>query len=151
MNKRYYGYDEFKKDMLKLSKMAKEYNPDIILAIARGGLSISHILGELLENRNVFALNSIHYDDTAKLEIIKIFNIPDLGSNKKVLIVDDIIDSGDTIKEVLKILKEKYSLNDYKIASIFYKKDASITPDFTVKEAKEWIDFFWVKDFRDNT
>jgi len=46
----------------------------------------------------------------------------------------------------LKILEEKYSHCEFKIATIYYKKTALIQPDFTVREAKKWIEFFWEID-----
>ncbi len=146
MKKIYYGHDELQQDLRELLKSIKEENFDAIVAIARGGMTIAHILAEGLDLRNCFSINSIHYDDTQKLDNIKIFNIPNLINSKKVLIVDDIVDSGDTMIEVLKVLKDKYSDINYKTASIFYKTTALIKPDFYVKESNEWIDFFWVND-----
>ena len=73
-------------------------------------------------------------------------NIPDLFNFSKIVIIDDIIDSGETIIEILKILKEKYPKTEFKIASLFYKNTALLKPDFSVNEAKSWIDFFWEVD-----
>lgn len=146
VEKIHYDYNDFKEDMLVLAKKVKEFKPDILLPIARGGLTIGHMMGEILDNRNVYTINSVHYDDTNKLDTIKIFNIPDLGSKQKVLVIDDIIDSGDTMLEVISVLKDKYPDNEYKIASIFYKDTALIKPDYTVKETDYWVDFFWVAD-----
>lgn len=148
MEKVYYGHDELQKDLRELLKSIKDEYFDAIVAIARGGMTIAHILAEGLDLRNCFSINSIHYDDTQKLSTIKIFNIPDLGNSKKVLIVDDIVDSGDTMIEVLKVLRDKYPNVDFKIASIFYKTTALIKPDFYVKESNDWIDFFWVNDLK---
>jgi len=99
-----------------------------------------------MDTRRLFALNSIHYDKTRKLETLEVFNIPDLKNAKKVLIVDDIIDSGETLREVLRLLKEKYPQAEFKLATIFYKPTAVIEADFAIKKAHEWIDFFWEVD-----
>ncbi len=101
-----------------------------------------------LNIRNVFTVNSIHYDGMRKLETFNIFNVPNLINASKVLIVDDIVDSGETMVEVFKILQEKYPMCEFKLASLFYKKTAQIQPDFTVKEAPTWIDFFWEADLK---
>jgi xanthine phosphoribosyltransferase len=37
---------------------------------------------------------------------------------------------------------------EFKLASLFYKKTALVQPDFTVKEAPHWIDFFWEADLK---
>ncbi|MEA1917649.1 MAG: phosphoribosyltransferase family protein, partial [Campylobacterota bacterium] len=60
---------------------------------------------------------------------------------------DDIVDSGDTLKKVIEHLNEKHLHVELMSASIFYKKSALVEPDFKVKEAKEWIDFFWESDY----
>ena len=48
-----------------------------------------------------------------------------------------------------KILKDKFPGVEFKLATIFYKKTAVLQPDFCVKEAKGWIDFFWEADLRE--
>ncbi|EAK9955927.1 phosphoribosyltransferase [Campylobacter lari] len=140
----YYSYEEFQKEIIPFTrKIKEEFNPDVLLAIARGGMTLGHFLAEGLGNRNLFSLNSIHYEDTQKLDTIKIFNIPDLSSYKKVLLVDDIIDSGETMIEIKRVLMEKYPHLELRVASAFYKPSALLIPEFYIKEAKEWIDFFW--------
>ena len=139
----YYHYDSFTDDVSNLIKHTRVYNPDIILAVARGGVTLGHFMANRMDIRALFTLNSIHYDDTKKLETIDIFNIPDLGEGKRVLVVDDIVDSGESMVAILKVLKEKFPKNSYKTAVLFYKKEAMHTPDFTCHEAKEWIKFFW--------
>ncbi|MCR8682502.1 phosphoribosyltransferase [Campylobacter sp. LMG 17559] len=140
----YYAYEEFQKEIIPfMRKIKEEFNPDVLLAIARGGMTLGHFLAEGMGNRNLFSLNSIHYEDTQKLDTIKIFNIPDLSSYKKVLLIDDIIDSGETMIEIKRVLMKKYPHLELKVASVFYKPSALLIPEFYIKEAKEWIDFFW--------
>jgi len=146
LKKVYYGYDECLEDCKVLIPMLKEYNPDALVAIARGGLLLGHLLSEALDTREIYSLNSIHYDGTKKLETFDIFNIPDLTRKHKIVLTDDIVDSGESIVEILKILEEKYPHCEFKIATIFYKPTALMQPDFAVKEAKNWIEFFWEVD-----
>jgi len=140
---RFYSYDEFKVDVNMLAKEIKPYNPDVILAIARGGMTLGHFLAEALEMRDLYSINSIHYEETRKLDTINIFNMPDLSKAKKVVIVDDIIDSGETMIEIKKVLMKQYPDLDLKVASIYYKEKALVRPDFAAREATEWIEFFW--------
>ena len=118
---RYYSYEEFKVDVNHLAKEIKPYAPDVILAVARGGMTLGHFLAEALEMRALYPINSIHYEETHKLDTINIFNIPDLSKAKRVVIVDDIIDSGETMIEIKRVLGEKYPDVDLKVASVFYK------------------------------
>ncbi|MDD3463804.1 MAG: phosphoribosyltransferase family protein, partial [Sulfurospirillaceae bacterium] len=101
---KYYSYEEFKTDVNRLAKEIKPFWPDVILAVARGGMTLGHFLSEALEIRSLYSLNSIHYEETKKLDDIQIFNIPDLSRAKKVLVVDDIIDSGETMIEIIRDL-----------------------------------------------
>ena len=148
MEKLYYSYDLFKNDTQILVDKCRDFEPEILLAIARGGVTLSHLMAQALDIRNLFTLNSIHYEKEEKLDTFNIFNIPDLTNAKKVLIIDDIIDSGETMVEVLKILKEKFPNIEFKISTLFYKSSAIIKPDFTIREANEWIEFFWEVDVK---
>jgi xanthine phosphoribosyltransferase len=146
MEKYYYGYEEFLKDLKKLHREVESFGPDTLLAIARGGLTLGHFLAVAMDTRRLFALNSIHYDGTRKLNTLQISNIPDLSDAKRVLILDDIADSGETLVAVLNRLRELYPDVTFKIATLFYKPGSLVQPDYTVREASSWIDFFWEVD-----
>ena len=147
MSKIYYPYVEFVADLKSLTyKIDQKF--DAIVAIARGGLGLGMMLGEHYNIREVYAINTIGYDGEKKLDEVKLFNIPDLNNARKVLIVDDIVDSGDTLREVLKVLKKQYPTTNFYSASIFYKPTASIEPTWWVKEATVWIEFFWSEDLK---
>jgi xanthine phosphoribosyltransferase len=143
---RYYGYEEFTKDMHTLVKSFGRYRPDALLAIARGGLSAGHFIAQIMDIRHLYSINSIHYDKDIKLDTLDIFNIPDMSKFKRVLIIDDIIDSGDTMVETLRVLNKTYLYTEFKTSVIFYKSSAKIEPDFYIKKTDEWIDFFWEVD-----
>ena len=146
MEKLYYSYDMFKIDALELSFLCKNFTSDAILGIARGGLTLSHFMSQVLNQRNVFTLNTISYDGRIQKDNVEVFNIPSLEKFKKVLIVDDIIDSGKTIEKVMTLLKNSHPNIEFKVASLFYKEDALVKPDFTINKADKWIDFFWEVD-----
>ena len=147
MTKIYYPYQEFKEDLKTLiQKIDQPF--DAILGIARGGLSMAQMLGEYYDLREVYSINTIGYEDTQKNDTVEIFNIPELKKAKKVLIVDDIVDSGDTLVEVLTVLNQKYPSVTFVTAALFYKKTAKIAPTWYVKEPKGWIEFFWSEDLR---
>ncbi len=146
----YYPYEEYKKDLKTLTKkIDQDFDArpfDAILGIARGGLSMAQMLGEYYDLREVYAINTIGYEDIQKNAHVEVFNIPDLKSANTVLVVDDIVDSGDTLAEVLKVLKEKYPIVIFLTASLFYKKTACITPTWYAKEPTGWVEFFWSED-----
>ncbi len=148
MKKLYYGYDLFINDTQILVDKSRDFKPEILLAVARGGLTLSHLMAQAFNIRDLYTLNSLHYDGEKKLDSFDVFNIPDLSWANRVLIIDDIVDSGETMKEILFILKEKFPNIEFKIATLFYKNTALIKPDFSIREANEWIDFFWEVDVK---
>ena len=53
----FYSYDEFAVDAKKMAKQIKdEFDPEVILAVARGGLTLGHSLAVALENTLKFCL-----------------------------------------------------------------------------------------------
>ena len=90
MEKLYYSYELFKNDTQILVDKCRDFEPEILLAVARGGLTLSHLMAQALDMRNLYTLNSIHYEGELKLDTFNIFNIPDLSHAKKVL-KDDIV------------------------------------------------------------
>ncbi len=139
-----YSYDEFLQDVFSIAKDVKrDFNPDVILAVARGGMTFGHFLAEALQMRDLYSLNSIHYDYQEKLDTVEIFNIPDLSKKKKILLADEIVDSGETIMEIRKTLIEKFPHIEVKIATLYYKDKALLKPEFCARHADDWINFFW--------
>lgn len=143
----YYPYKKFVTDVKTLVQMTKEYNPDTIVSIARGGVMLGHAYASATNNRQLMSINSVLYEEEKCGEKCEIFNIPDLSRAKRIILLDDIIDSGKTIREVMGQLKISYPEVEIKIASIYYKKTAVVQADFSIHEASEWINFFWEKDF----
>jgi xanthine phosphoribosyltransferase len=148
MNKTYYPYQEFRQD-LKILTQKIDQTFDTLIPISRGGLCMGQMLGEYYDIREVYAINTIGYDETEKLDEVKVFHVPDLSKAQKVLVVDDIVDSGDTLVEVLTVLEEKYPQLEFVTASIFYKPTAIMEPTWWVKEPQGWVEFFWSEDLKD--
>lgn len=145
---KYYSYEEFLKDAKLLFKKADSHigKPDAILAIARGGLSLAHFLSLRWDLREVYSLNAISYDGNKQKELI-IKNIPKIDSSfKKILIVDEIVDSGKSLKKIIEMLQEQNPQIAFYTAVIFQKENAQIKANFWIREPLDWIDFFWERD-----
>ena len=145
---KYYSYEEFLQDLKELyrnidSKIGK---PDAIIAIARGGLTMAHLLSLRWDLREVYTLNAISYQGDKQGELV-VKNIPSISEGfSKVLIVDEIVDSG---KSLIKIVETLTALNpsvSFYTSAIFQKPTAIFQADFFLKEPDDWIDFFWEKD-----
>ena len=147
MEKLYYSYEDFRTDTRKLLKKLPENEFDTIIGVARGGLTLAHMLSEALDIRNVQSISTQLYDDTKKRECITITDTCSLEKSKNVLLVDDIADSGETLKALYNHFTLTYPHLHCKTATLFYKRSSIYEPDYWVKEAAAWIEFFWEADF----
>ncbi|MEA3522599.1 MAG: phosphoribosyltransferase family protein [Campylobacterota bacterium] len=138
-----YTYNELENDITTLTHKAEIFEADTILAIARGGCIAAQLLTYRLNIRNLQTIQIQSYDQKIQRDTLTLSDTTDLSQCKRVLIVDDIVDSGNTLCALVLYLKEKYPQIEFKTASLFFKPTASIQPDFTCKEATEWINFFW--------
>jgi hypothetical protein len=137
------GWHEIEKAVTALANAVKrEFDPDMIVGVARGGLipavRLSHLLGDKL-------LRIIHvkYYKDINLRKEKPELWADIGKPKgKVLVVDDVADTGTTLEFVVRYLKEK-GVTDIRIATIAWKPKSRLKPDFYVYETDKWIVFPW--------
>ena len=125
-------------------KIRKTYQPDVIIGVARGGLVPARILTDLLEAPQVATIRIEFYTDIAQPSIQPILKqsltIPVNG--KKCLIVDDISDSGQSLKLAKQHLTEKGAL-EVKIATLYAKPTTQTVPDFVEKTTERWVVFPW--------
>jgi xanthine phosphoribosyltransferase len=145
---KYYAYEEFRNDTNTLIKKVRDFHPEAILAIARGGLTLAHVMAEGLDIREVQSVRTELYDKTSKRDTITIFDSCVFENKFRILVVDDIADSGETLEAIMKHLVKKYPQIEFKSATLFYKTTSIYEPHFWVKEADDWIDFFWERDFK---
>ncbi len=145
---KYYAYEDFKNDTKSLINIVKDFQADAIVGVARGGLTLAHSVAEGLDIREVQTLRTELYDGSCKRDELSVFDSCSFSSVKKVLVLDDIADSGDTLLAVMKYLQDKYSDVEFRSATLFYKKTSVYEPHFWINEADDWIDFFWERDFK---
>ena len=145
--KQYYSYKEFKTDTNLLREKLIDEDITSILAVARGGLCLAHCLAEGLNIREVQSIRTELYDDDCKREAIEFFGDCNFKHNAKVLVVDDIADSGETFKYVMEYLRKNFKDIKFVTATLFYKKSSIFKPDMYMQETDKWIEFFWEVDF----
>lgn len=118
------------------------FSPDLLVAISRGGWIPGRILSDMLGNPHVATIKVEHYVDiyetTPKPEITQ--PIPIDVKSKKILLVDDIADSGKSLKLVKEHLLEQ-GASDVKICALYCKPWSIVTPDFCARKTDAWIWF----------
>ena len=143
----YYDYKRFCTDVQSLAKQCEVFRPDTILAVARGGVTLGHALSMALDTRNLQSIRTESYDGEVQRNTINVYGTCDLSASKRILVVDDIVDSGQTLMHLMPFLRSLNPAAEFKIATLFTKQSAIMQPDFSLHEATDWIDFFWERDF----
>ena len=142
-----YSWKEFEEDSKALAKQITE-NYDILLIITRGGLFLGGMIAELKELRSIRVFNISSYEGRVQIESVSgdYFNDFIEFEGKKVLVIDDIADTGNTLDQLRKLLCEHLLFPEKaSIMTLFWKKRSKIKPDFFAREVPddEWIVFPW--------
>ncbi|MEM0133808.1 MAG: energy-coupling factor transporter ATPase [Thermoplasmatales archaeon] len=131
---------ELASDILK-----KFGRPESIVYIERGGMVIGRLMSDFLSVRKVYPLKASYYtDDGIPMTHVRIsdFEFSISKSQGYILLVDDIADTGKTLKAAKEELKRKTSANII-TATVVYKPQSVFKPDAYVYEVSNntWIVF----------
>lgn len=139
-------WDEIYRLLLNLAEKIREANfkPNIIVGISRGGWPPARIMSDLLENPEIANVKAEFYLSVAKTRSEPVITQPVSVSvrGKEVLIVDDVADTGKSLRLVRSHIKEQGATR-VKIATIYYKPWSVVTPDWYERETSCWIIFPW--------
>ena len=121
------------------------YRPDLILAIARGGLLVCGALGYALGVKNTFTMNVEFYtgiDERLDLPMI-LPPIPDLVdfTDFTVLIADDVADTGATLQLVKEFCEGKVA--EVRCAVLYEKPRSEVKCEYVWRRTDRWIVFPW--------
>ncbi len=119
---------------------ASGYVPDLIIGVSRGGLVPARIVCDILQQKDLAAIKAEHWGIASRLGKAWIkFPLPEEAgiSGKKVLIVDDVADTGDTYSVIVDHLKKK-SPADIRTAVLQYKTSSTFVPDYWGEKHETW-------------
>lgn len=158
MEKKYITAQELLEDSFRLA--AKVYNdgfrPQFIVGIWRGGAPIGIAVQEYFDYKKVdtdhiSVRTSSYYGINQQSKEIKVhglhYIIENANADDGLLIVDDVFDSGRSIKALIEQLKLTMRNNmptDVRTACPWYKPEntqVDIAPDYYVHESREWLVF----------
>ena len=123
---------------------SQNYHPDIIVAIARGGTVPARILTDLLETPELSFIQIEFYTDIQKTQTEPTLKqtLTTQITGKKTLLVDDIADTGESLK-LAKTHLQQQGAQEIKTATLYQKPQSTITPDFYEKQTTRWVVFPW--------
>ena len=124
---------------------ADGYRPDLILAIARGGLFAAGALGYALGVKNISVVNVEYYtgvDERLPLPVV-LPPVPDLVDleRSRVLVADDVADTGHTLALVHEFCRAK--VGDVRAAVLYQKPRSVIDCEYVWSHTDRWISFPW--------
>jgi hypoxanthine phosphoribosyltransferase len=130
----------------KTADMIKEdgFKPDILIAVSRGGFDPARVISDQLGIRKLASLQINYYngmnEKMDKPEIL--FPLNAKVDGLKVLVIDDVSDSGHSLLAVKKYVEEKGAAA-VKIATLHHKPWSEFKPDYFAEEVDKWILYPW--------
>jgi hypoxanthine phosphoribosyltransferase len=140
------SWDQIYGLLLKLAEEVRKsgFEPDVIVGVSRGGWIPARIMSDLLETPKLANVTAEFYVGVAETKhepsITQPVSLP--VKDKNVLVVDDVADTGESLKLVNSYLKNQ-GASEIKIATIYYKPWSVIVPHYYEKETRCWIVFPW--------
>jgi len=124
------------------------FAPDVVLAIARGGLTVAGALAYALGVKNCCAINVEFYTGVDERLPVPVVLPPSLDlvdvRGLKVLVADDVADTGQTLALVLSMLAEQRVESR---SAVLYRKPRSVVAvDYAWRATDRWITFPWSAD-----
>ena len=156
--KKFISASELLRDSFLLAKniIESDFRPDFIVGIWRGGTPVGIAVQELLEYAGIatdhVAIRTSYYQgiettsDSVQVHGLG-YLVRKLNAEDRLLIVDDVLDSGKSIEAVIAELTARCRKNlpsDLRVATVWYKPAKSKTgrvPDFYIHETDQWLVF----------
>lgn len=126
---------------------------DLVIGISRGGLMPALIMSQTwdvpLDIIVTSSYNKKNQQTQLKIGKSSYLCFSDINKDSKILIVDDLVDSGKTMQAVVDLYKEK-GFKNIKTAVLIYKRSSKFDPDYFAAGADEgvWIKFPYEKELK---
>ena len=122
-----------------------DFSPEVLVAVARGGMLPGGALTYSLGVKLTDAINVEFYTDVNETLADPILLAPLLDTDsirgRRILVVDDVADSGRTLALVLKLLRGFGA--EVRSAVLYTKPRTVVQPDFSWRTTDKWIVFPW--------
>jgi len=152
IEKRYLDANQYLADTFRLARLVLDsgWKPDVLLALWRGGAPVGVAVHEFLcyhhwQMRH-FAVKCASYTGIGERQQVVFDHADDVfGSivpGTRVLVVDDVFDTGGTAQAVADRLKEQGA--EMRFAAVYWKPHANAShmkPDYIAAETDAWIVF----------
>ena len=143
----YVSYDEYHNLIEKLAIKVHQsgWQFDTILCLARGGMRPGDVLSRVFDKPLAIMATSSYRAEAGtiqgRLDLAKYITLPRGELAGRVLLIDDLADSGITLRAVVDRLRGMPSISELRSAVIWTKAVSSYTPDYYVEmlATSPWI------------
>ena len=155
--KQYVDAQQLLEDSFQLAAnvYASGFRPTFIVAVWRGGTPIGVAVQEFLSFAGVatdhIAIRTSSYDGIDSAREVRVYGlsylVKTLTHEDRLLIVDDVFDTGHTTEAIIRELATRLRRNmpaDVRVAVPFYKptrNQTSLVPDYYLHETEVWLKF----------
>jgi hypoxanthine phosphoribosyltransferase len=113
--------------------------PDMIIAIGRGGYMPARVVSDYLDIFDLTEIRIEHYRGVHMQRVARVrYPLAAEITGRRVLLVDDVSDSGDSLTVAMQHLRESGEPAELRTAVLHHKSVSSFTPDFYTEEVREW-------------
>ncbi len=128
----------------ELVEKTKDYKPDVLIGVSRGGLVPLRIFADVLDMKKIGILGIQFYKAIGKRNKFPeiTHDMPLNIEGKKVLIIDDIADTGKSLITAKEYI-EKKGAKEIRTATLHFKPTSLITPDYYIRITTDWIIYPW--------
>jgi uncharacterized protein len=143
----YLSWQEYGEGSRKLAELVADsgFRPDIILAIARGGLLVGGALSYSLQVKNVFMINVEYYTGVGERLEFPVLLPPPLSlvdlRDARLLVADDVADTGRTLAMVTELCRQEVA--EIRTAVLYEKPQSIVKCDYAWRRTERWIEFPW--------
>ncbi len=120
------------------------FQPDLIVGVSRGGWIPGRILSDLLRNTHTANVKIEFYvgiGQTSRKPVVTQPISEDISS-KRILVVDDVADTGESLLVALEHVKDRHA-GEIRTVTVYHKPHSKFKPDFFAVSTPNWIIFPW--------
>ena len=158
MSKTYITWENIQQDTKILANKLSKFNFSCIIGVANGGMIPATLIAKELKVNKLLSCNLKSYQEdkpregaNSQMDVVKTISFPDwrsLQEEDRVLILDDLVDTGLTLKKIIhynNIINHNQPEKNWIFATLYNKPRSIFKPDYTVREFDndEWIVFPW--------
>lgn len=130
----------------------EKFKPELIVAVSRGGLVPAQIISHSLKNSELYVIKADYYKDDVAKDNMEWNKKPVITQKldkdikgKKILVVDEVTDSGATAIKVKKYI-ESLKPKEARYLTVHWKPWSKFKPDYYAERAEGWVAYPWASE-----